>query len=149
MDLGGPYYNTKTQVEALETLIQKLPDTTTTAQPPVKRPKPRRARQLDADRIAELITGYQTGSTVYELAARFSIERRTVSTILHRHHVPMRRRGLSPDQVETAVHLYQARMVPHPRRTASRRSPHHHPDRTPPTRNTHPRHSRKTSVAGA
>ncbi|WP_433622938.1 hypothetical protein [Nocardia sp. CA-120079] len=95
------------QVEALETLIQKLPDTTTTAQQPAKRPKPRRARQLDADRIAELITGYQTGSTVYELAARFSIERRTVGTILHRHHVPMRRRGPSPDQVETAVHLYQ------------------------------------------
>ncbi|WP_406232091.1 helix-turn-helix domain-containing protein [Nocardia sp. NBC_01009] len=103
MDLGGPYYNTKTQVEALETLIQKLPDTTTTAQ----RPKPRRARQLDADRIAKLITEYQTGSTVYELAARFDIERRTVSTILHRHHVPMRRHGLSPEQVETAVHLYQ------------------------------------------
>ncbi|WP_425301637.1 helix-turn-helix domain-containing protein [Nocardia farcinica] len=58
--------------------------------------RPRRARQLDADEVAELITGYQAGATVYELAARFGIERRTVSNILHRHEVPMRRRGLSP-----------------------------------------------------
>lgn len=114
MDLGGPYYNPKgagrspeTQVEALENLIQKLPDTTTPAPPSVERPKPQRARQLDADRVAELITGYQAGATVYELAARFGIERRTVSNILHRHDVPMRRRGLSPDQVDTAIHLYK------------------------------------------
>ncbi|WP_327150085.1 hypothetical protein [Nocardia sp. NBC_01329] len=44
---------------------------------------------------------------MYELAARFGIERRTVSTILHRHQVPMRRCGLSPDQVDTAIHLYR------------------------------------------
>jgi hypothetical protein len=44
---------------------------------------------------------------VYELATRFGIERRTVSNILHRHGVPMRRRGLSPDQVDTAIHLYK------------------------------------------
>ncbi|WP_410624947.1 hypothetical protein [Amycolatopsis sp. cmx-8-4] len=41
-----------------------------------------------------------------ELGARFGIERRTVSNILHRNGVPMRRRGLSPDQVDDAVHLY-------------------------------------------
>jgi hypothetical protein len=43
---------------------------------------------------------------VYELGARFGIERRTVSDVLHRHGVPMRRRGLSPDQVDDAIHLY-------------------------------------------
>jgi len=41
-----------------------------------------------------------------ELATRFGIERRTVSAILHRHGVPMRRRGLSPEQVDDAIHLY-------------------------------------------
>jgi lambda repressor-like predicted transcriptional regulator len=102
VELGGPYCNPNTQVEALETLIQKRPDPT-----PVERPKPKRARQLGADRVAELITGYQAGATVYELATRFGIERRTVSNILHRHGVPMRRRGLSPDQVDTAIHLYK------------------------------------------
>ena len=43
---------------------------------------------------------------MYELGARFSIDRRTVSNILRRHDVPMRRRGLSPNQVDTAIHLY-------------------------------------------
>ncbi|HEY6423039.1 MAG TPA: hypothetical protein VIY28_07285, partial [Pseudonocardiaceae bacterium] len=70
------------------------------------RPKPGRARQLDTDQVQELITGYQTGATVYGLGARFGIDRRTVSNILHRHQVPMRRRGLSPNQVDDAIRLY-------------------------------------------
>jgi hypothetical protein len=43
---------------------------------------------------------------VYELGDQFGIERRTVSNILQRQDVPMRRRGLSPDQVDHAIHLY-------------------------------------------
>lgn len=106
VDLRGTYYNTKPQVEALETLLRKLPDPTEPAPPSIERPKPRRARQLDADQVQELIAGYQAGATVYELGDRFGIERRTVSSILHRHDVPMRRRGLSPEQVDTAIHFY-------------------------------------------
>jgi hypothetical protein len=106
VDLGGTYYNTKPQVEVLETLLRKLPDPTEPAPPPVDRPKPRRARQLGADQVQELIPGYRAGATVYELGDRFGIDRRTVSNILHRHDVPMRRRGLSPDQIDTAIHLY-------------------------------------------
>ncbi|WP_169816375.1 hypothetical protein [Nocardia miyunensis] len=96
----------KTQVNALETLIHKLADPTTPVPPRVERPKPRRARQIDADRVAELITGYQHGVTVYELATRFGIERRTVSNTLYPARVPVRR-GLSPDQVDIAIHLYK------------------------------------------
>jgi hypothetical protein len=106
VDLGGTYYNTKPQVDALETLLRKLPDPAEPAPPPADRPKPRRARQLDADQVQELIAGYQAGATVYELGDRFSVERRTVSNILKRHDVPMRRRGLSPEQVDDAIHLY-------------------------------------------
>lgn len=106
MDLRGAYYNTKPQVEALETLVRKLPDPTEPARPSIERPKPRRARQLDADQVQELIAGYQAGATVYELGARFGIERRTVSNILKRHDVPMRRRGLCPEQIDDAIHLY-------------------------------------------
>jgi hypothetical protein len=106
VDLGGAYYNIKLQVEDLETLLRKLPDPTAPAPPTVDRPKPRRARQLDADQVRELIAGYRAGATVYELGDRFGIERRTVSNILHRHQVPMRRRGLSPEQVDDAIHLY-------------------------------------------
>jgi hypothetical protein len=80
VDLGGTYYNTKPQAEALETLLQQLPDPTAPAPPPVDRPKPRRARQLDANQVQELIAGYQAGATVYKLGDRFGIDRRTVST---------------------------------------------------------------------
>jgi lambda repressor-like predicted transcriptional regulator len=102
----GAYYNTKSQAEALETLFRKLPDIAAPAPLPADRPKPRRARQLDADHIQELIAGYQAGATVYELGDRFGIERRTVSNVLRRHSVSMRRRSLSIDQVDTAIHLY-------------------------------------------
>ncbi|MDI5979273.1 helix-turn-helix domain containing protein [Amycolatopsis magusensis] len=53
-----------------------------------------------------MIADYRSGATVYELGDRFGIERRTVSNILHRHSVPMRRRGLSPDEFDHAIHLY-------------------------------------------
>jgi hypothetical protein len=108
VDLGGTYYNTKPQVEALEALTRKLPDPTTPAPPPVDRPKPGRARQLDANQIQALIQGYTTGATTYELGDRFGLDRRTVSAILHRHGVDMRRRGLSPDQVDDAIRLYES-----------------------------------------
>jgi ABC-2 type transport system ATP-binding protein len=73
---------------------------------PTIRDRPRRARQLGDEQVQQLIAGYQSGATVYELGDRFGIEQRTVSSILHRHGVPMRRRGLSPDQVDDAIHLY-------------------------------------------
>jgi DNA invertase Pin-like site-specific DNA recombinase len=64
------------------------------------------ARQLEADQVQELIAGYQAGATVYELGAQFGIERRTVSKILHRQDVSIRRRGLSREQIDDAVRLY-------------------------------------------
>ncbi|WP_229686734.1 helix-turn-helix domain containing protein [Longimycelium tulufanense] len=73
----------------------------------IKRDRPRRARQLRADQVEQLIADYQAGATVYELGDRFGIERRTVSNILHRHGIPLRRRGLTPDQVDDAIHLYK------------------------------------------
>ncbi|WP_228003234.1 hypothetical protein [Nocardia australiensis] len=107
MDLRGAYYNSKSQVEALEVLRRKLPDPTPAPAPlPTDRPRPRRARQLGTDQVQELIAGYKSGETVYQLSARFGIERRTVGEILHRHDVPMRRRGLSPEQTDDAIHLY-------------------------------------------
>src|SRR5918997_5022702 len=98
------HYNTNTQVEALETLLRKLPGPTTPAPPSTDRPKPGRARQLDANQTQALIQGYTAGATTYELGARFGIDRRTVSTILHRHGVDMCQRGLSPSQVDDAIH---------------------------------------------
>ena len=108
MDLRGAYSNTNAQVEALETLLRKLPDPTASAPPSADRPKPGRARQLDADQVHALIQGYTTGATTHELGDKLGIDRRTVSAILRRHSVDMRRRGLSPDQVDDAIRLYNS-----------------------------------------
>jgi hypothetical protein len=107
VDLGGAYYNPKDQVRALEQLREKLPSFDAPELTTARRDRPRRARQLDSDQVQQLIAGYQSGATVYELGERFGIERRTVSSILHRSGVPMRRRGLSPEQVDEAIHLYK------------------------------------------
>ncbi|RSM69277.1 hypothetical protein DL991_39675 [Amycolatopsis sp. WAC 01375] len=58
LDLGGTYYNTKPRLEALETLLWKLPDPSTPGPSPVNRPKLGRARQLDALQTQALIDGY-------------------------------------------------------------------------------------------
>jgi hypothetical protein len=108
VDLGEGYYNTNAQVEALETLLRKLPGLATPAPPPADRPKPGRARQLDTDQTQALIQGYLAGATTYELGNRFGIDRRTVSAILRRHGVPMRRRGLSSEDVDDAIRRYEA-----------------------------------------
>ena len=62
-------------------------------------------KRLDAASVNALVDGYLAGQTVYELAAEFGIERRTVSAHLHRRGVPMRRRGLSLAQKEEAFAL--------------------------------------------
>ena len=74
--LGGTYYNPKRQVDARE---NRPPEATRShhTSPTAHRPtQTGRARQLDTDHIQELIAGYQAGATVYELGARFGIERR-------------------------------------------------------------------------
>jgi transposase len=83
-----------------------LPDLAAPPQPTPKRAKPGRTRRLPDAQGQQLIEGYQSGATVYELGDQFGIERRTVSAILHRHGVPMRRRGLSEEQIDDAVRLY-------------------------------------------
>lgn len=106
MEIGGAYSNTKNQVSALETLRKELPDLDAPPQPTPKRAKLGRTRPLPDDQVQQLIAGYKSGATVYELGDQFGIERRTVSAILHRHGVPMRRRGLPEEQINDAIRLY-------------------------------------------
>lgn len=107
VDPGGAYSKLEQQVSELEALLRKLPDPTE----PIRRQpqvlKPRTARRLEPDRAQQLIAGYQAGATVYELARWFGINRKTVSRILHRHDIPMRRVSLRPEQVEQAAQLYE------------------------------------------
>src|SRR5690606_3243233 len=79
VEVRGAYSNIKDQVSALEELGEKLPSLDTPEPSSIKRDRPRRARQLGAHQVEELIAGYQSGATVYELGNRFGIERRTVS----------------------------------------------------------------------
>jgi hypothetical protein len=72
--LGGAYYNTNTQGEALETLLRKLPDLTASAPPCTDRVKPWWARQLDDNQTQALIRGYTAGATTYELSDQFGID---------------------------------------------------------------------------
>jgi hypothetical protein len=109
--VGLAWHNPNTQVLAEGPEIAIWPERSEkTASPEAasaKPGRPRRARQLGNEQIQELIAGYRSGSTVYELADVFKVERRTVNAILHRHAVPMRRCGLSDDQVEDATRLYE------------------------------------------
>lgn len=70
--------NTKYQVSALEALRKKLPDLEVPTRSTPKRTRPHRARQLIDDQVQELIEGYKSGATAYELGQRFGIERRTI-----------------------------------------------------------------------
>jgi hypothetical protein len=107
VDLRGTYYNTKPQAEALEKLLRKLPDPTAPAPPPTNQRRPERIRHLELDQVEKLIAGYRAGATVYELGDLFGMDRKTVSRILRRHDVRMRRTGLLPEQVDEAARLYE------------------------------------------
>jgi DNA-binding NarL/FixJ family response regulator len=107
VDLRGTHYNTNVQVRTLEALVRRLPATASPTKPSPKRRKPRRARQLSNQQVDELTAAYQAGGTVYDLAERFKINRKTVSDILHRAGVQIRGR-LTTDQVTEAVRLYAA-----------------------------------------
>ncbi|MCR6487337.1 helix-turn-helix domain containing protein [Amycolatopsis sp. OK19-0408] len=107
MDLGVSHYNTNVQVRTLEALILRLPTTSTPTRSTPKRSKQRRAKRLSDQQVGELTAAYQAGDTVYDLAERFKINRKTVSGILHRAGVQIRGR-LTPDQIDEAARLYAA-----------------------------------------
>jgi len=98
VELPGAYYNTKQQVSELESLLRRLPEASEPLRPVRRSRLPGSARQLESQQVQEFISGYEAGATVYQLGEQFGIDRRTVSAILHRHDVPMRRRGLSPSR---------------------------------------------------
>jgi hypothetical protein len=102
VELLGRYSNWTSWANRVRSLDQ-------TARPSLEsRPRARgTARRLSESDLTELVTRYQDGATVYELAERFSIHRTTVSGHLHRRGVKIR--GHSPDerQVDVAIQLYE------------------------------------------
>ena len=67
-----------------------------------------RQKRLDVDEIEQLIAEYKTGSTVYQLAAKFGCHRTTVSECLKTHGVRMRLTRLTEKQIDEAVRLYES-----------------------------------------
>jgi len=102
----GTYYNPKQQVTTLESLIKSLPDP---SEPFARRylaTLTRTARPLAAERADELVAAYVAGQPVRDLAERFRVSQETVNQIVRKRGIPLRSRGLSPEQVDQAEHLY-------------------------------------------
>ncbi|WP_160050494.1 helix-turn-helix domain-containing protein [Nocardiopsis sp. FR4] len=108
MDPGQANYNPARLAAKLEALLRELPALTAPLprhEQPTK--KPGTAKRLKPQEVDELIVAYQAGTNVYKLGERFGINRQTVSAILKRHGVQIRKRGLTEEEIDEAVQLYQ------------------------------------------
>jgi len=78
--------------------------------PPREAPRravPKRAVRLNDSQLSRLVAGYQAGATVYELAAAFGVNRRTIALHLRRRGaVSPRFRSPTAATVEEMVRLY-------------------------------------------
>ncbi len=63
-------------------------------------------RRLTSDQVQQLVTEYEAGIGVQDLATRWSIHRTTVATQLRQAGVLARRRGLTEEARAEAVRLY-------------------------------------------
>jgi DNA-binding CsgD family transcriptional regulator len=99
----GRYLNPSDQGERLHDLVQIVPFRPKTVNS--RTPKAIH-RRLRPEQVGELVIGYKTGSTVFELAERFRINRGTVSKLLEREGVPRRGHPLSAARVEQGLQLY-------------------------------------------
>lgn len=69
---------------------------------------PRRSTQLNIAQLDQLARRYLLGATVYQLAADFHIDRKTVSLKLHQLDIEMRRTSPSAKVVEQMANLYKS-----------------------------------------
>ena len=74
----------------------------------VGRVHPKRAKRLNDMQLARLVDQYESGTTVYELASEFAIDRRTVSIHLKQQGVIMRLQPPSTRTVDDIVRLYES-----------------------------------------
>jgi IS30 family transposase len=98
---ANPFYQEFLSLLELLPLL-KSPSAPKTSRPPRKQDQTR----LEADEASELIQRCQAGDTVYDLSKRFNVHRQTVSTILKRNDVRLRRSQLRESEVDRAIDLY-------------------------------------------
>ena len=76
---------------------------------PERYPRPSRAlRQITDSAKQKIIDGYREGMTVYELAAHHQCHRTTVSEVLKRNGVKLRRTPAPADQIQEMIRLYES-----------------------------------------
>ncbi|GAB2523805.1 hypothetical protein GCM10027064_21560 [Microbacterium petrolearium] len=63
--------------------------------------------RLSDEKIGQIVSAYETGKTVYELAAEYGCHRVTISAILKRRGVALRRMPPSDEQVTEMIRLYE------------------------------------------
>lgn len=66
------------------------------------------ARRLRPSDINEMVTTYQNGATVHELAKRFGIHRATVGKHLRARGIDTTPPGIAPADIPTAIKLYES-----------------------------------------
>jgi hypothetical protein len=64
--------------------------------------------RLKSEQVEHLVDRYREGATTYELAKEFDCHRTTVSEVLKRAGVRLRRTGLLPDEIPEAIRLYKS-----------------------------------------
>jgi DNA-directed RNA polymerase specialized sigma24 family protein len=89
-----------------ETLLQLRERATSSLRPRDRRISRQSQVRLDAQQARSLAIDYTEGKTITELARRFGIHRATVTALLHRQGVELRRAGLEAEDVTAATHLY-------------------------------------------
>ena len=103
MELVRLYSNPKAGLETFPKLLARA----TSTPRPRERPAARRSQvRLDPHQASILATAYRTGEGTKKLAARFGIHRATVTAILRRLDVDLRKRGLTDEQVTEVCQLY-------------------------------------------
>jgi hypothetical protein len=107
VDLVRAYSNPSDQVEHLRSLLE-LPREVRRERR--QRPPKQAQTRLDPEAVAQLVTAYQAGGRVKQLARQFRIHRLTVSSILQREGVPLRSRGIHPDDLPEMIRLYRGQV---------------------------------------
>jgi transposase-like protein len=64
--------------------------------------------RLSEDHVRQLCAEYENGVTTRTIASRYGIGKTTVTRLLREHGVPLRYQGLSPEQAQQAIQLYEA-----------------------------------------
>lgn len=64
--------------------------------------------RLSAEKVSQIVTAYETGKTVYELAAEYGCHRVTISAVLKRQGVALRRTSPTAAQIDEMVRLYES-----------------------------------------